>query len=131
MITAILAAAASEPNAGWGKLSALIITGGAFYVGTNIYKRVKGIEEGPSKALPTAKTARTLNGVKAQVSIGSDPTSDPSQKGSPAGDGDLDELVRSQVGARRPSQIIRTARARLGVSESTVKRAIRRARATS
>lgn len=119
--------AAAEPNAGWSKLSALVVTGVVFWGATNIYKRVMGID----KALAAPEKPRGLDGVKAQVSIGSDPIVDPTLTPSAKGQTDLDELVRAQVGTLRPSQIIRTARARLGVSESTVKRAIKRARSAA
>lgn len=103
-------AAAAEPNAGWGKLTALVVTGGAFWVGTSIYKRVKGIDVG----------------VKTQVSAGSDPSCEPSRGGAPVKAPGLDEMVRAQLGSRSSSQIIRTAQDRFKVSRSTAKRALRR-----
>lgn len=125
----IILAAVNEPNAGWGKLTAMLVTALLFWIGASIHQRWMTVKDEP---LPPSSEGVALEGVKLQVGGGVsdpiDPTVTPSRKGSARGVGDLDVFVGKQVGQARPSQIIRTAKARFSVSEATVKRAIRRAR---
>lgn len=122
---AVLATAATEPNAGWGKLVALLVTAGVFWAGATIHQRYLAVKDQP---LSPAGDGVALEGVKSQASTPADPNVTPSEKGSPAGAADLDGFVAQHVGSARPTEIIREARRKFGKSESTVKRAIRRAR---
>lgn len=124
MITTVLAATAAEPDAGWGKVSALIVAGLVAWGVTSAHQRWTADKKG----LPSSPSAPTPSGVNPQVSAGSDPTSDPGRKGGAEGAGDLDVFVSGALTRARTNQVIRAAAARFKVSESTVKRAIRRVR---
>lgn len=120
----IYLAAAHEPNAGWGKLVALLTAAGVFWLGTAIHQRWLTVKD---QTLPPTGEGVTLEGVKPQISAGSDPTVNPSAAVAVKADSDLDEFVQSNVGKMRRAEIIRAARAKYRRSESTIKRAIRRA----
>lgn len=121
----VLAAATAEPNAGWGKLLALVIAAGVFWIGKTIYERWMSVPGDPHS--PT-DGAVALEGVKPQVTDPADPVLTPSGEVAKRGEPDLDVFVKRQVGRARPSQIIRAAKAKFGASESTIKRAMRKAK---
>lgn len=121
----ILAAATHEPNAGWGKLLALVGAAALFWLFTTAHGRYKSVQ---GKPLPPADEPLALEGVNPQVNNGSDPNLTPSPAPSGEGVTDLDGFVKTHVATARPTHIIKAARTRFGVSESTVKRRIRAAR---
>lgn len=120
-----LLAAAQEPDAGWGKLTALLVAGLLFWIGVSMYERYTQVR---GKPLPQAAERGALEGVNPQAIEGSDPKMTLSPAASPGGEPDLDGFVRTHAGRARPSKIIKAARKHFGVSESTVKRRLRRAR---
>jgi uncharacterized membrane protein len=150
-----VAFSATNTDPGWGKLLALIITAGLFYLFTRVWERVKQYRAGTLS--PTAAVT-AVEGVKPQAGDLGDPNGPPSgpvgqqwgridypggrsrvavpprnaaQPGVPTGPvpaKDLDRWVAGQVGTRSPSQIIREAQRRFRRSPSTVKRSIRRVR---
>lgn len=124
-MTVVLAATAAEPNAGWGKLLALVITVAVFAAGASAHKRWLAVK---GKPLSPVGDGVTPKGINSQASGPADPAVTPSQEVATKADTDLDVFVAEQVGRVRPVDIIEAARARYRVSEATVKRRIRRAR---
>lgn len=116
-------AAAAEPNVGWGKLVALLVAAGLFWIGATIHQRWMVMRGQPDS--PTAGGV-PLEGVKPQVTGPSDPILTPSGVVATKVDHDLDEFVRRNVGKMRRADIIRAGKAKFRRSESTIKRAIRR-----
>lgn len=127
-MTILAATAAAEPNAGWGKLLGLLTAIALFTLGTTVHKRWLAVKDEP---LSPPGEGVALDGVKPQVGAGSDPVLTPSKSVATREEPDLDEFVRRNVGRMRRADIIRTAKARFRRSESTVKRAIRRAKDTT
>lgn len=121
----LLTAAASQPEGGWGRPIALVVAGLVFWLGTEAHKRYRATRKDPS---PTPALGSGVSGVKPQVTAGSDTTSDTTPKGAVAVRPPLEQFVAEQVGRRRTMEIVREAMRRYGVSESKVKRAMRKAR---
>lgn len=144
-------ATASEPPAGWGRLVGLLIAIGLFLLGVRIHREL--VARGYLK--PHSPTGGGSKGqrVKPQVTAGSgsdDPTSDPEPEeevseytwGKVSGSGQRVEVTIKRPGEKgegleawiadrlgwRTRDIITSARAQWRVSESTVKRALRRVR---
>jgi len=123
-----LAVAQAEPHAGWGKLIALLTAIGICWIGSSIHQRWM-IATGRTEATSSLEAqSGAPGGVKPQVKVGSDPTFDPTQKGSP-------EVVgkRATVGEwileRRAAGVgyraaIRAAAKKYDISTSTAKRAM-------
>lgn len=119
----IVVAAPAEPSAGWGRLVALMVTAALFYAFTQIHKRWKASRENPS---PT-DDRKAVTTVKSQVRADSD-SGDSTKVVAARSATNIDTFVAERIGRLTPSQIVREARRRLGTSEASVWRALRRAR---
>lgn len=120
----ILAAASAEPPAGWGKLIGLLVAGAVFWAFTGVHKRWLSTRANPS---PTG-SQKAVEGVNPQVKAPGDPI-DPSKAVVVRKGLDLDVFVGDRLARNeRTSQIMRDARRAYRVSESTIKRSLRRAR---
>lgn len=122
----VLAAAVhQEPNEGWGKLVALLVAVGLFWAGTSIYERYLAVKADPDSPTPEGVA---LEGVKPQINGPTDPNVTPSAAVAVKADPDLDEFVKRNVGRMRRADIIRAGKAQFRKSESTIKRAYKRAK---
>ncbi len=122
MLSDVLAAPADPPRT-WGNLIGLVAAALVFWAGSAAHQRWKQTRENPSPA----GDQKAVEGVNPQVTAGSGPN-DPSTAVAVRQATGLDEFVGQRVGRDRTSQIIRDARRTFRASESTVKRALRRAR---
>lgn len=143
-------ASAGEAPAGWGRLVALAIAIAVFWVGANLHQRWLAAR----RDLPSpGERGQAVTRVKPQASEGSDPcdpSDDPAERveqyewgavsgsdnrvevtirrpGEASGQ-DLDGWIAGRLHSWRPSKIIREGQRLFGLSESTMKRAIRRER---
>lgn len=121
-------AAAAEQSEGWGKVVALFIAAGVFFLGVNVYERWK--KPHTADHSPTAIKGG-VSGVKLQVNGRVDPSGDPTSESGSGSSRDLDVFVGQHLGRRPHNQLVREAARRFRASESTVKRAIRKARAAA
>lgn len=126
----IVLAAVVEQSRGWGGPAAIFLTVLGFSIVAGAHKRYLTVKDQP---LPSSPAEVTSGGVKPQVTAGShdpvDPAGTPSPGGVAKAGNDLQRFVGKQLGRTRPADIIRAGKSRYGVSEATVKRAIRKARA--
>jgi hypothetical protein len=118
----ILAAAAADPQYGWGKLVALLVAVALFWLGSQAHQRWLSTRPDHS---PTGQP-EVSSGVKPQINSGSDTTSDTTPRGAVAVRKPLDEFVAQQVGKRPTSEIVREAQRRFRASKSTVLRTIKK-----
>lgn len=147
-----IAAAADTAPAGWGRLVALAIAIAVFWVGANLHQRWLAAR----RDLPSPEErGQPVTRVKPQASGGSDPldpSDDPGSEpveqyewgavsgtpnrvevvirrpGEQAGGQGLEGWIAGRIHSWRPSKIIREGQRLFGVSESTIKRALRRER---
>lgn len=119
-MSVVLAAASTEPQAGWGRLTALILTGLFFWAATKAHQRWILTRDDSS---PTASGEVTA-GAKPQVRAVGGTSGTSSEKGSK----DLDVFVGQKVGRARTTDIVRAAQHRYRVSRRTAMRAISRAK---
>lgn len=119
----ILAATAERHQV--GNFLGLLIAAALIWAGYTVHQRwIRLRDEGLSPTAP----ATPPEGVKPQISGPVDPGMTPGGVVAKRGDADLDEFVRQQAGKIRRRDLITAATARFGRSESTIKRAIRRAK---
>ncbi|MGX6605684.1 hypothetical protein ACWKSP_26655 [Micromonosporaceae bacterium Da 78-11] len=133
-----VAAQPAETHAGWGQLLALIGTALLFWAFTSIHKRWKETKNAPPSAAPSpALSAPTVKSVKPQVTAAVTPEIESvaapaavvvHQPTAAATNAALDEYIAVRFGRQSTAQIVRGAKRTLGVSESTVFRAIRKVR---
>lgn len=119
----LILAVAAEPNAGWGGPIALLITGAVFWAGTVIHGRWLA-----SKNPSPTDSQKAVDGAKPQVGATGDPNG-PSTAVVVRKAAGLDTFVGERMARNeRTSQIMREARRVYRVSETTIKRAMRKAR---
>jgi hypothetical protein len=142
-VTITYIAAAAEPDAGWGKLVALIVTALAFWAFTVGHKRYKQLKETPSKTHSSDPPQVTVNTVKPQVTAGvtADQGGDASGRAvvvhptppvpAERDDDGLEAFVALRLARMNTTQVVREAEKTFGVSAATAWRAVRRARDAS
>ncbi len=116
----IVLAAAAEPQAGWGKLIALIAAAVAFWAFTEGHKRWREARQAPS---PTGDGDKQV-GAKPQVKVIGGTNGTSSRKGSQ----ELAVFVGERVGKARTTDIVAQAQRRFRVSRRTALRAVARAK---
>lgn len=126
MSITLAAATAAQPDAGWGRLVALLVAGLVFWAGAAAHQRFKQTRDNPS---PTA-LGSGVSGVKPQVSAGPDTTSDTTGRGVRKGS-DLAVFVAQRAGKSPTMDIVREAKRRFGASKSATIRALKQARGQS
>lgn len=124
VLTVIAAAPADEPNTGWGKVLALVVAGGLFWLATEAYKRWQATSSGDFSP-PVAEINSA--GTKPQITAGSVTAG---SKGGPKSgkEAAVVAFIAEQGPRRATSLIVREAEKRFRVSRTTVMRALRKAR---
>jgi len=136
----LAATTTAEPDAGWGRLVALVLTAVAFWAFTVGYKRYKDAQNTTSSNPSPAKIEAAVSTVKPQVTAAVD--SDHRGAGATtavvvrtpatvAQPSPIDEFVRMRLNTMTTTQIVRDAKRALSVSDATAWRAIRKARKES
>lgn len=76
-----IAAASANAEPGWGKLLALLIAGGLFWIGVTVHKRVKAVREGREINPFSSDDTQATQNEKTQASTPSQGASTPTRKG--------------------------------------------------
>lgn len=126
VLAAASTAVTQEPNRGWGNLVGLLAAVAVFWVGKSIYERFLQTKDG-DPASPLGEGI-PLEGVKSQVTGPADPKLTPGGVVAVKAEPDLDSYVKENAGKMRTKDLKRTAAAKFKISESTIKRALRRVR---
>lgn len=118
--TTFAATSVDDPQAGWGKLIALVAAAAAFWAFTEAHKRWKTTRPTPS---PTDAGDKQV-GANPQVKAIGDTDGTTAEKGPK----ELDVFVGQQVGKARTTDIVAQAQRRFRVSKRTALRAVTRAK---
>ncbi len=119
----LAATSADAPDAGWGRLVALIVAGLLFWAGSTAHQRWKETRESPSPA------ALESGAVSAKPQVAPLAPGTTGTGGTTGGKraAELDLFVASRAGNARTMEIVREAQRRFGASRRTVMRAIKKA----